>query len=193
MLALPQDIIVYLSQFLNVEWIDDDDSEEDDTLVDDHGVGDYYPLRNLYATCKAFKWLEKYECVCAENGEFYWNITTKNINGKYNGMHYNLCPVGILGFIACKDGKIIRKNTFDASPAGIFRYINGKELDDECNRAWDDRKCPENCSTCKYFDYVQRIVYEKDSLIKQIHNDDNGTVVLREKRKLIEFEDQEIN
>lgn len=191
MLSLPEDVIVYMSQYFNVDYIYDDDSDEDQTLVNDHGVGDYYPLRNLYATCKNFNWLEKYEFVTMDSGEFHWDIVTKLINGQYHGMTYNLCYTGLIGVSSYEYNKEINTNIHSCSPGGHFRIINNKYVP-LCNRAWDYMECPENCTTCVYFDNVEKIVYKKDPLIKKIHNCGHGHVVIRERQPIIVL-DQQIN
>lgn len=192
MLSLPEDVIVYMSQFFNVKYIyyDSDDESCEESLVNDHGSGDYYPLRNLYATCKAFKWLETYECVMMECGEFYWNILTRKITGQYHGMLYNLGSKGIIGVSSYQHGKIITENIFDSSPAGIFRYINKLEVEDDCCKPWGN-KCVNDCSTCIYFDYVDKVVYNKDALIKDIRKDENGTIYLRKQRDIIQLDQQQ--
>jgi hypothetical protein len=116
MIDLPKEIILHIASFIEREYLNEDglDNLED---IEDEGISEieeenlkqlhkenggdacYYPLRNLYATCSSFSWLNELEYICIEEGELYYNIVTRNINGTINGMTYNgTFTTGILGY-----------------------------------------------------------------------------------------------
>lgn len=50
----------------------------------------YYSMRDLYATCKSFRWMLALECICVEKTDYYHYLITRNINGQSHGMFYNI-------------------------------------------------------------------------------------------------------
>lgn len=83
MLSLPKELIVYISQFVNVIHISQ--KSIDDSY--DYNYGKDYPMWNLYATCKSFQWMLDLECLKLCYDE---SIVTLNINNIYQGPHYDI-------------------------------------------------------------------------------------------------------
>ena len=92
MLQCPQEIILHICQYLGKERLNQDDIDDmADDIKDGKGIDlmtyenlkqlfienkgdDYYPVRNLYATCKAFEWMNELEYIYISEGEFHYNI-----------------------------------------------------------------------------------------------------------------------
>lgn len=85
MLSLPKDIIIHISTYTKLEdiWSPSLDVDNDDYNY----IGQYYPMWNLYATCKHFAWMSTLQLLqlCLDE-----SIVTTNISGKYNGPHYDI-------------------------------------------------------------------------------------------------------
>lgn len=163
MLLLPREVILCVSQFVTIDCINNE-------LFLERSKKYNYSMRNLYATCKAFKWMLQMECVCLECGEYRWNITTTDINGKLQGMYYDFCTKGINGYIYYVGGKMKHENVKSIYPFGNeYRYKDGWQFKERCNR-WRDKSCRDDCDNCDYFCKVDKIIYKKDPLIKELHS-----------------------
>jgi len=142
----------------------------------------YYPLRNLYATCSSFSWLNELEYICVEEGELYYNIVTRNINGVHHGITYNgNVTTGILGYTLYDNGKIIKENCRYNDYHYNYRCVNGITYyeHEDCLRWYND--CNENCKNCIQLNKIQKYIFEKDPGIEKIFNTeyDDCKVIIR--------------
>lgn len=202
---LPNEIILHIASFIKREYLNEDliDDMEDDLvegeinteyenlkeLLKENGSdGCYYPLRNLYVTCSSFKWLSELEYICIEEGEFYSNIVSKNINGLLNGMSYNgPIETGILGYTIYDNGKMIKENCMYTDTHYHYRSIDGIEYKEhkECKRWW--KNCNHStCKNCIQLDTIQKHIFEKDPGIEKIFKAkyDDCIVIIRTPLKL---------
>lgn len=185
LLLLPNDVILHMAQYFKIEYVEDDDENEyyNSNLLKENGEG-YYPLRNLYASCKYFNWLSKLEYIVIECGEFHYHITSRNINGVYHGMTYNLSGNNnIGGYSNYNHNQMVNENCFYTGPYYSYRDIDGISYyeDDQCMR-WSDN-CHNECKNCIQLDKIQQEIFEKDPFIKELFNHvyDNHKVFIRER------------
>jgi hypothetical protein len=201
---LPPKIILHIASFIKREYLDQDflDDIEDEInegidhpefdhlkeLFEENGAdGCYYPLRNLYATCKSFRYLSELEYICIEEGELYYDIITRNINGVAHGMVYNgTYNTGILGYSLYENGIAIKENYRFNDYHYHYRRVNGILYceDDECNRWYCN--CSDECKNCQQLNIIQKEVFEKDPFIERVFKDnhDGCTVIIRTPLKL---------
>src|SRR5436190_5386357 len=197
--SLPNEIILHIASFIKREYLNQDflDDIEDDLvegeinleyenlkqLFEENGSdGCYYPLRNLYETCSSFNFLKELEYICIEEGEFYSNIVSRNINGILNGMTYNgPIDTGILGYSIYDNGKVIKENCMYTDTAYHYRYIDGIEYieHENCQRWFQN--CTKNCKNCIQLNTIQKHIFEKDPGIEKIFKAkyDDCTVIIR--------------
>lgn len=166
---------IYICQY-EIDDIEDDGKDCEhlkQLLAENKSDGYYYPIRNLYATCSAFAWLAELEYICIEQGEFFYNIISRNIDGTAHGMCYNGCNK-ILGYSCYNNGKLIKGNIFSSGPHFIYRYIDGIDYyeDENCNRAYG--KCKDNCDNCKQLDIIQQQIFTHDPELEKIFKTDYG-------------------
>lgn len=202
---LPNKIILHIASFIKREYLNEDliDDLEDELLEGKVNIeyenlkqlleynrsdGCYYPLRNLYATCSSFKWLSELEYICIEEGEFYSNIVSRNINGLNHGMEYNgTIETGILGYSLYDNGKIIKENCMYTDTHYHYRQIDGIVYSEhkECKRWWNDCS-PNECKNCIQLDIIQKHIFAKDPGIEKIFKAkyDDCVVIIRNPVKL---------
>lgn len=173
---LPRDIILEIGSYLIREDIYKDmieDLEEDGVCCDQEkdllnytGEGLYYPLHCFYATCKSFIWLEDYEYICIECGELYFDIVTRTIIGKKDGMFYNAGYNTIIGYALHENGMYIHGNTIAVSGKSINVNINevNYRINDNCNR-WNG-SC--KCTQCMQYEKEIDVMYNKNLLLQNI-------------------------
>lgn len=178
MLSLSQKIILTIARYINVEYISDDDSDDEDSkLLQENGEGRYYPIRNLYATCKSFHWLSQLEYIYISTGEFHSNIILCDINGAPS-MLYNIDSNGLFGFVDYIHNK---ENQMYTDTHYHYIKFNGVEHRvDQCDRWSND--CNQ-CERCVYFDQLQQIIFNQDPQLKYIskQNYDDGIIFIRDK------------
>lgn len=194
---LPFKIILHIASFIKRDYLSQDtiDDIEDDLvgnginmqlesikqlLKENKGDGEYYPLRNLYATCFSFNWLSELEYICIESGEFYNNIASRNINGLAHGMSYNI-NTGISGYSIYNNGEIIRENILYTDTAYHYREIDGIVYYEYENCVKWNQICRSDCKNCLQLNKIQKDIFDKDHGIEKIINAeyDNGTVIIR--------------
>lgn len=201
MYALPREIILYIATFINKEYISQDciDDLEDEEIectnlknvLEENGSdGSYYPIRNLYATCKFFKWLSELEYVCVEIGEFHADIVSVNINGVFNGMLYNgTIYNGVFGYASYINGKIIEENILCTDTHYFYRYINGVKYfeHNDCKRWWNN--CNNTCKNCIQLNKIQEEIFTRDPAMKEIFKADyeNGVIIPRIPKEIMTF------
>jgi hypothetical protein len=203
MLSLPHELILHIASYSGKDYVYEDfieDLEEDNQinindlenlkqLQKEHGDGEYYPIRYLYATCKSFQWMSKLEYICIENGEFHSDITFRTINGLCHGMSYDVCTkTSLSGYTLYEHGKTIYENSMYTDTHYHYRKINGivyKDQDD-CDR-WHDKTC--KCSNCIQLNEIQEQIFTNDPYLREIFkaNYDNGTVIIRYPSKFIKI------
>ena len=202
---LPNEIILHIASFIKREYLNEyllgdmeDDLVEGEINIEYENLKNlfiengyesnrYYPLRNLYSTCSSFNWLNELEYICIEEGEFYSNIVSKNINGLLNGMVYNgTIDTGILGYNIYDNGKMIKENCMYKDIHLHYRQIDGIVYfeDEECYR-WD-QNCFKGCKNCIQLNTIQKHIFKKDPLIKKIFKAkyDDCTVIIRTPLKI---------
>jgi hypothetical protein len=186
-------------EYLNEDLIDDlaDDLKEGEInteyenlkeLLKENGSdGCYYPLRNLYATCSSFSYLNELEYICIEEGELYYNIVSRNINGSLHGLTYNgTINTGILGYSIYDNGKMIKENHRYNDYHYHYRKIDGiKYFEDENCERWFC-SCSINCQNCIQLNKIQKHIFEKDPFIEEMFKVeyDDCTVIIRTPLKL---------
>ena len=188
--------------FSKLKWISIDEIEdfEDEGINCDslkkmheeyhHRDGYYLPLRNLYATCKAFGFLSEYEYICIEKGEFYHNIATRDINGIRCGMNYDLNGHVIIGCSSYTNGILLLQNKATTDTSYQYRFINGKKYYEyeNCN-IWQN-EYDDKCQNCLNLKHMENEIFEKDPDIQKIIKSkyDNNTVIIRPKFKIFSIE-----
>ena len=199
MLQCPQEIILHICQYLGKEYLNQynlDDIEDDindgkdinlivyenlkQLFIENKG-DDYYPVRNLYATCKAFEWMNKLEYIYISEGEFHYNINTCDINGLYHGMCYN-GGHNLMGYIYYDHGHMVKQNELYTDSYYFYREVEGivyKEHEN-CDR-WSNT-CDKECHNCQQLDKIQAQVFENDPDLEKIfkNNYDDGKIIIRE-------------
>lgn len=92
MLSLPRELIIHISQFTPIIDISPPYTEKDYELMNSilnymAPKDDHYPMWNLYATCKSFRWMIEIVCfrLCLDE-----SIITTTINNVYHGLHYDI-------------------------------------------------------------------------------------------------------
>lgn len=193
LIFLPCDAILCIINFLKKEYIFDDDDicENEKQIIRENGEGVYCPIFYLYATCSGFKWLNKFEYICVETGEFYANIISRNINGTLSGMGYNgTTTTGILGYFCYSNGNLTYENTLSTCSHYHYRTVNSVKYfeDPLCRRWWSN--CEEGCKTCIKLNDIQHQIFSKDNEIKNIFESDydDGTIIIRNPGQLFQFD-----
>lgn len=205
--SLPEEIIIHILSFIPREYISQDmieDIEDDiDEAIEDgmilsiedfenqkklaeYGDGMYYAGAMLYATSKHYSFLDKYEYLCSENGEFHNDLVSRDINGRSNGITLNACHTdNIGGYGYYENNKQIYENILHTDTHYHYRNINGityKE-DRKCLR-WNDDCDRSKCKSCEQIDVIANEIFTRDPLLKTLLNEENGNVVLRQKRDM---------
>lgn len=207
--TFPPELVLCIAKYINKDWVSDDiidDLEDEINKANDKSRAvelknlkdllietatdfcEYYPLWNLYATCKSFSWLSELEYICIENGEFYANISTRNINGLYHGLTINGSScTGLLGYTFYDNGKIIKENSMYTDSAYFYRCVNGVVYyeDRDCNRWHND--CNIECKTCSQLNNIQEKLFNEDTVLQLIFKSDheNGYIIIRTPKVLI--------
>jgi hypothetical protein len=76
--SVPPDIILEIGKYFQIQKIIAKGHFFNSTAI-------VYPLRNLYATCKSFYWLDKLEYLCVQGLGTTSKIISRNIHGHFNG------------------------------------------------------------------------------------------------------------
>lgn len=185
--------LIYISQYQ----IDDlkDDGVDCDSLEQmyeeyHHRDGSYLPLRNLYATCKAFDFLSKFEYVCIEQGEFYNNIAIRNINGVRCGMDYDLNSNMIIGCSSYVNGEILYQNEETTDTASHYRIFNGIIHYEFKNCNIRQNEYDDKCQNCINLKKIENEIFKNDPDIQKIikSNYENNTVIIRPKSKIFNID-----
>lgn len=195
MLKCPRELILHICQFLGKEYISKYDLEdmEDDMNYDIDVVKYnnlkqltdgkfYYPVQNLYATCKSFEWMNQLEYICIDQDEFYHTISIRDINNIYHGMTYvgtKYCD--IMGYRNYVHGVTKNVNQLYISSFNFYRKINGVDYKSikNCN-SWLG-KCF-NCKECQQLKHIQTQVFTNDPHLENIFkNRYNNQIIIRER------------
>jgi hypothetical protein len=149
------------------------EGDEDDYDVS-HEFYEYedwsYPLWCLYQTCKAFNWLNQYEYLAIDNGEFHTEIKSRLINGQFKGMAYQ----GYKDLIGYYSSDLTLKNYWCTDTHYWYRYDNNIKYHDKACDGGFYYRCREGscknpgCILCSQLDNIQKIVFEKDPQVADI-------------------------
>jgi hypothetical protein len=207
--SLPEELIIHILSYISREYIMDEytieDIEEDiENAIKDgmilsiedfenkkklaeYGDGMYYAGAMLYATSKHYSFLDKYEYLCSENGEFHNDLVSRDINGRSNGITLNACHTdNIGGYGYYENNKQIYENIiYTDHHYYYYRDINGITYneDRECFR-WNNDCDSSKCKSCEQIDAISNEIFTRDPLLKTLLNEENGNVVLRQKRDM---------
>ncbi len=179
MLLLPQDIILTIAQYIKRDYVGD---EDEDDLLKENGEGYYYPIRNLYATCKSLNWLSRLEYICIEACECYYHVASRNIHGQYHGMLYQLGANHIMGYSQYNLNTMVYENSFHTDCSYHYRHVNNIiYMEDENCLRWYNQ-CNNQCKTCIQLNNIESQIATKDPMISQICKQyyDDGTIFIRE-------------
>ncbi len=173
MLGLYNELILEIASHIKIEYIYDDDDPINNNLLIENGEWKYYPLRNLYLTCKAFKWLEDFEYTTVDSGEFHYDVCTYTIHGRIRFV-INGNFKYVLGYA---NYDLHDYNTFYTDHYYFYRNINGLKYYESCQHIW--QHCDE-CRSCIQLKELQKQLF-KDQYLKNIFNLNHidGTVFIR--------------
>lgn len=201
-IMLPPDIIFVISKYLKKE-----QKIYNGYLWNSIHVS--YPIWNLYATCKSFDWLNKFEYLCVEASKLNeYKIISRDISGKSNKFTYqilNNCLIGYYGSGSPKTGYNYSKWHFDG--INLCRLTPGSTyIDYEFNGSyflWDSNrktKCIRfhkgscgkiDCPLCTQLDAIQQTIFENDydvaNICKNIHDYSDGFILIREPKPILNF------
>lgn len=173
-ILLPE-LIIHISNFVTMEYLDFNNDTHFDIINNSLALKDmghcYYDVRNLYATCKSFQWmLTKLECICVEKNIYYHHITTRNINGKANGMFFNINHY-IVEYALFKNG--IEKYS-------ITRCKEKIKYRPKCAH-YKKHNWNNSCENCLMYN-DNDFLYDLFPFVKQVLNNENGYVLVKYKK-----------
>lgn len=197
--TIPNELILHIGNFSSKKMLFNHDTGTSRTLC---------PIWNLYASCKSFSWLEKFEYLCVEISEHSSNhcqIISRNINSRFDGICYQKMYRTLIGYCGSdkpKEGynyskwsiqdKFFYREDFETAyfdyDYNRHRNINSRESA-TCVR-YEYGSC-KKCTLCTQLDTIQLEIFEKDSdvadILKNSNNYKNGRIIIREKKPMLNF------